>query len=631
MNNPNRIATHYPNDAQTAELGLDTITPAAANTLNKQFLERTLRTPDAKAYSQCDPESNEWITITWAEAAAEVERWRAAFKQSGLIAGDRVAICYKNSIEWVMFDQAALSLGLVVVPLYTQDRPDNMGYVINHSGAKLVFFTNRATWLAVKQSKENVKCVTHSIVMQIAPGAQADAQQAKDVTLLSDWLTDDRLSLQDTTASDVKPDDLASIVYTSGTTGRPKGVMLTHHNFISNAYNGMRSVAVRTDDEFLSFLPMSHALERTVGYYCPVMCGASVSFNRSIPQLAQDLVAVKPTLMVAVPRIFERIHNQIHGGLGKMSAIKRSLFKASLNTGWCQFEYQQGMATWHPKLLCHGLLDRLVGKAVREKLGGRMRFVVVGGAALSPDVSKTFISLGLDLLQGYGLTESSPIASVNTAEFNRPDSIGLPLHDVKLKLMDNDELWIQGGNVMAGYWKNDKATNESIVVEPNGERWLRTGDRASIDEQGFVRIVGRIKDILVLANGEKVPPPDIEAAIARDPLFEQVMVVGEGRSYLAAVVAVEPTLWAELCEENAWQDDDIEKAEIVTALLARVKQQMGEFPGYARIRKLFATTEEWTVESGLMTPTLKIKRPQVMERYAKEIDALYEGQNVHKH
>ena len=375
---------------------------------------------------------------------------------------------------------------------------------------------------------------------------------------------------------------------------------------------------------------MSHALERTVGYYCPVMCGASVSFNRSIPQLAQDLLAVKPTIMISVPRIFERIHNQIHGGLPQMSAIKRGLFKAALNVGWRHFEVRQGMARWHPKLLLHGLLDRLVGKTVRDKLGGRMKYVVVGGAALSADVSKTFIALGLELLQGYGLTESSPIASVNTVQYNRPDSIGLPLHDVDLKLMDNDELWIRGGNVMAGYWNNEKATNESIVVDEDGSRWLRTGDTASIDEQGFVRIVGRIKDILVLANGEKVPPTDIEAAIARDALFEQVMVLGEGRSYLAAIAVLEPELWQSICEEKGWAQDDTAKAEVVTYMLARVKQQMNEFPGYARIRKLFVTHEEWTVESGLMTPTLKVKRPQVTERYAKEIEALYEGQTIHK-
>ncbi len=621
-----RVATRYPDDAQQENTGLDTIDLGTAQTLDELFRERVRRTPDGVAYTQFDADLKEWVSMTWAEVAAQVERWQVAFRASGLKKGDRVAICYKNSIEWVLFDQAALRLGLVVVPLYTADRPDNMAYVISHSGTKLVFFTNRATWLAVKESDEDVSAVTHAVVMQIAPGAKAEAAEFKDVVLLSEWLPEHGEHLERGVTA---PQDLASIVYTSGTTGRPKGVMLSHNNILSNAYNGMRSVAVSTDDQLLSFLPMSHALERTVGYYCPIMCGASVAFSRSIPQLAQDLLAVRPTIMISVPRIFERIHNQIHGGLPQMSPIKRGLFKAAIRVGWRRFQRSQGLASWSPSLLLHPILDRLVGKTVRDKLGGRMRYVVVGGAALSADVSKTFISLGLELLQGYGLTESSPIASVNTVRYNRPDSIGLPLHEVELKLMDNDELWIKGENVMQGYWRNQKET-DAVIVEDDTGRWLKTGDRASIDEDGFVRIIGRIKDILVLANGEKVPPGDIEAAIARDPLFEQVVVLGEGRSYLAAIVVVEQEMWKELCAEKGWTDEDITRPDVVTALLARVKAQMGQFPGYARIRKLYASSVEWTVESGLMTPTLKVKRPQVMQRFDREIDALYAGHNLHK-
>ncbi|MEO0368398.1 MAG: long-chain fatty acid--CoA ligase [Pseudomonadota bacterium] len=627
MDSEIRHAQHYAEDAQLVNTGLDTINVQAAQTLDQLFRERVRRSPESIAYSQFNTEEKVWESLTWAEVASQVARWQVAFRDSGLKKGDRVAICYKNSIEWVLFDQAALRLGLVVVPLYTADRPDNIAYVIGHSGAKLVFFTNRATWLAVRDTDEDVSCVTHPVVMQIAPGKKKEAAAAEDVIVLEDWLPEVGEHLE---RGVTEEDDLASIVYTSGTTGRPKGVMLSHKNMLSNAYNGMRSVAVTPQDQMMSFLPLSHTLERTVGYYSPMMCGTPVAFNRSIAQLAQDLTIIKPTVMISVPRIFERIHNQIYGGLEQMSSLRRSLFKAAISIGWYKFQHQQGLVPWRPRLLIHSLLDRLVGKTVRDKLGGRMRFVVVGGAALSPDVSKTFIALGLPLLQGYGLTECSPVGSVNTLEHNRPDSIGLPLRGVELKLMENDELWIKGDNVMMGYWRNEKATNETIVIEEDGSRWLRSGDRASIDEDGFVRIIGRIKDILVLANGEKVPPPDIESAIARDPLFEQVMVVGEGRSYLAALVVLEPTMWEELRAKHGWSKEDLYTPDVVTALLARVKLQMGEFPGYARIRKLYATDEEWTVESGLMTPTLKVKRPKVMEYYAKEIDELYEGHGLHK-
>ena len=250
-----------------------------------------------------------------------------------------------------------------------------------------------------------------------------------------------------------------------------------------------------------------------------------------------------------------------------------------------------------------------------------MDFVVVGGAPLSKEVAKTFISLGIPLLQGYGLTESSPVVSVNTKAQNRVNSIGLLLRGVSVKIADNDELWVRGESIMMGYWQRPEATTKAIVVDGN-ERWLRTGDRAAIDPQGFLTIIGRIKDILVLANGEKVPPPDIEAAIVRNALFEQTVVVGEGKSFLAALVVLNKTL-----EKRA----RLEHAEDFHVYLIKcIAEQMDDFPGYAKIRKVYICEDEWTIESGLLTPTLKIKRAKVIEHYGHAIEQLYAGHGVHK-
>ncbi len=613
----------HPPDAQATNADeLDTINTQDAQTLDQMFRERVRRSPDKLAYTQYAPQREQWVGVTWSELAVEVERWQVALRDSGLSKGDRVAICYKNSIEWIVFDQAALRLGLVVVPLYTADRADNIGYVIGNSGSKLVLINTTATWNDIAETDEDLSSVDKVIVMA--------GEENEQVQQLANWLPEVGEHMERGLSG---PEDLASIVYTSGTTGRPKGVMLSHYNMLATAYSGMRSVALTPDDKLLSFLPLSHTFERTVTYYAGMMSGSSVTFNRSIPELPNDLKEVKPTVMVSVPRIFERIHNQIYGSLKSMSAIKRRLFHQTIKTGWHQFQYQQGLAAWHPRLLLASLLDKLVGETVRARFGGQLKYVVVGGAPLVPEVAKTFLAMRIPLLQGYGLTESSPIISVNTQEHNRPDSIGLALRGVEIALKDREELWVKSDGVMMGYWQNPEATNGTIEDITEGDeqgRWLKTGDRASVDEQGFIRIIGRIKDILVLANGEKVPPTDIEAAIQRDILFEQVMVVGEGRAYLSALMVIDKKDWAEFCSENNLSADQINTNEVNSLITKRVDSQMIEFPGYAKIRQVHITTEPWTVESGLMTPTLKLKRPKIMEQYNDEIEQLYKGRGVAK-
>jgi long-chain acyl-CoA synthetase len=606
--NNDYCAAQYPIDALATVGGLDTINTHDASTLDEAFRERVRRSSEKIAYTQFNQETDTWDSFSWAELAVQVERWQVAFRQSGLEKGDRVAICYRNSVEWVIFDQAALRLGLVVVPLYAADRADNIAYVIGNSGAKLALFADSNAWLSVSATDENVSCIERVIVFS--------GEAHGILTLVEDWLPERGQHFERGVAS---ADDLASIVYTSGTTGRPKGVMLSHRNMLANAYSGMRSVALKPTDRLLSFLPLSHTLERTVGYYAPLLSGSSVAFNRSIKQLSDDLFEIKPTVMISVPRIFERVHNQIYTALAEQSGFQQWIFRTAINIGWRRFEHQQGLRAWHPKLLFAAIFDILVARKIKAKLGGALDFVIIGGAPLSQEVAKTFISLGIPLLQGYGLTESSPIVSVNTKQQNRLNSIGLLLRGVSVKIADNDELWVKGENVMMGYWNKPEATAK-VIVEQGDERWLRTGDRASIDKYGFLTIIGRIKDILVLANGEKVPPPDIEAAIVRNPLFEQVMVVGEGKSFLAALVVLNKPLAKKAREQNG-RDFDV-------YLVNTIAEQMDDFPGYAKIRKVHVCEQQWTVESGLMTPTLKLKRAKVAAYYADAIEQLYAGHRV---
>jgi long-chain acyl-CoA synthetase len=436
-----------------------------------------------------------------------------------------------------------------------------------------------------------------------------------------DWLPEVGGSLR---VSKAGSDDLASIVYTSGTTGFPKGVMLSHRNMLSNAEAAARQVDLGETDILLSFLPLSHTLERTAGYYFSVMVGMTIAYARSTAQLAEDLQTIRPTALVSVPRIYERVYAKVMAGLEQKGEKARRLFDLAVDVGWKRFSYRQGRAAWSPSLLLWPLLERLVAKKITDRLGGRVRVAVSGGAALVTPISRAFIGLGVPILQGYGLTESSPIISSNRLHDNVPESVGRVVDGVEVKIGEDEELLARGPNIMLGYWNKDEASTR--VVDEEG--WLHTGDKARIDDRGHIYITGRIKEIIVLSNGEKVSPGDMEMAITLDPLIEQVMVLGEQKPFLSAICILNPDYWPEFAVSIGVDPElprVLERPEVEQALLARIAEQVKMFPGYARILRVHLSFEPWSVENGLMTPTLKLKRAQVLERLAEPVCKLYEG------
>ena len=540
---------------------------------------RIRETPDAPAYRQFDGRG--WMNTTWAEVGRELGRWCAAFAREGMKPGDRVALCLHNRIEWVLFDQAALALGLVTVPLYFDDRPDNMAWSLNDAGVRLLFVEDNKLWSALcerVQTVERVVCLNAS--------AMADAK----LVALDQWLPPSAPAPARATAA---PGDLATIVYTSGTTGRPKGVMLSHGNILSNTLASMHAIPAYTFDRFLSFLPLSHMFERTCGYYSAIWAGAETVYARSISLLADDMREQQPSVLICVPRIFERIHSKMQETMPAGSA-KRRLFEAAVETGWRRF---RGEATvrdrwlWPPFKL-------LVARKLQRRLGGRLRLIIVGGAAFAPHLARVFVGLGLPIIQGYGLTETAPVLAANRMHDNDPTSIGRALEGVELRCDDSGELLARGPNIMLGYWNNPVAT--AAVIDRDG--WLHTGDLAVI-RGGRLYITGRVKDIIVLSNGEKIPPADVEQAILRDSVFEQVMLVGEGRPKLGLLAVSRLENESELC--------------------ARANARLYDFPGYARICHIARVAEPWTIENGLLTPTLKLKRYEIEKRFARQTEAMY--------
>lgn len=593
------------------------ITPEQAISLAGLFRERVNRTPDAVAYQQFDPAQGDWVECSWKDIATEVGRWQWALQREGLQPGDRVAMMLRNCREWIIFDQAALGLGLVTVPLYNDDRPDNIAYILNDAEVKLLLVEGKAQWKSLYPVREQLRSVKTVVTLNAIEG--------------SSDLTDPRLHASpawlfglegDLMTRVIEPDALATIVYTSGTTGRSKGVMLSHRSILTNAYAASQCAPLGSHDTFLSFLPLSHTLERTAGYVLPMLLGARVAFSRSVAQLGSDLTTIKPSILVSVPRIYESVYAKIQVSLKSKSVLARSLFNATVSAGWARFEYQQGRARWSPWLLAWPLLDRIVARKVLERLGGRLTFAICGGAPLPPPIARFFIGLGLPVYHGYGLTEASPVVSVNRPEANIPASIGKPLPGIEVSLGPDNELLTRSACVMQGYWNNPEAT--AAVLDAEG--WLHTGDKARIDAQGFIFITGRIKDIIVLGNGEKLPPADMEMAIEMDALFDQVLVVGEGRPFLSLLAVINDQAWREYAQElNVDPDDDtaLSSRFVERSLLSRVQKQLKDFPGYARIRRLTPLRQPWTVDSGLLTPTLKMKRLYILKTFERQIEAMY--------
>ncbi|HSD59329.1 MAG TPA: long-chain fatty acid--CoA ligase [Burkholderiales bacterium] len=593
---------------------VDFISPEAAGTLDGLLRERAARSPGDVGFRRFDERAGAWEEITWARMAREVARWQAALEREGLAPGDRVAIMMRNRPEWAMYDLAALGLGLVTVPLYTVDRPDNAAYVVQHSGSRVLLLETVEQWNAFRGLEPELSGLKRILCLE-APAGAADEPRLRTVGA---WLPDEGGALR---RSPRQAGELATIIYTSGTTGRPKGVMLSHRNILSNCWGCLQCVPVRRDDLFLSFLPLSHTFERTVGYYLAIMSGTQVAYARSIPQLAEDLQAIRPTGIIAVPRIFERVHGVIRAQLDQKPPVVRKLFSLTVDVGWDRFQHAQGRGPWKTSFLLWPLLDRLVASKVRARFGGRLRVADAGGAALSPDVSRVFIALGINILQGYGLTEAGPVVCFNRPDRNEPASVGHVLPGVEVKLNEQGALLVRGPNVMLGYWDNPEATR--AVLSEDG--WLNTGDKARIDETGRIYITGRIKEIIVLSNGEKVSPVDMEAAIARDALFEQVLVLGEGKPYLSVLAVLNGERWAGVAKDHGLDARELAGARAEQLVLERIGAQIRDFPGYAQVRRAAASLEPWSIENGLLTPTLKLKRARVVERHREEVERVYAG------
>lgn len=603
------------------KLTLDIIGCDATLTLSGLFWRRIERSPNAIAYQQYEREKEGWKSYSWQDTGAEVARWQQALAKEELAAGERVAVMLNNCLEWVCFDQAALSLGLVVVSLYTTDNPENIAFILKDCGAKVLLVGEERQWEVLKGYNlplQRVLCLHRDRI---------DLSGDERCRYLADWLGE-RLPDNSPPGHVVQPGDLATIIYTSGTTGRPKGVMLSHANILWNVEAVLRSVPGYREDVYLSFLPLSHAFERTAGYYLPVMAGSCVAYARSIQDLAEDLLVIRPTMLISVPRIFERVYARVQQQLKVKGGVVSILARLTEEIGWRRFEADQGRVGEIGVLqrLLWPLLKHLVADKVTSRLGGRLRLAVSGGAPLYGPISRFFIALGVPLVQGYGLTEAAPVVSANRPESNIPESVGEPLPGVEIRIGTQDELLVRSPGVMLGYWQRPEETRQAV----DGEGWLHTGDQAGI-VANHIFIRGRLKDILITSTGEKVAPAEMELCITQDPLFDQALVIGEGRPFIAALIVMNRPAWGALALSLALEADTpaaLASPRLEEVVLTKLRGLLHAFPAHAQVRAVHLTLEPWSIENDLLTPTMKLKRPEIEGRFADEIRQLYAGHDI---
>lgn len=597
-------------------------------TLNQLFAWRVQQTPREEAYREFDADSDRWRSYTWEEVAALVDKWRLAIGSLQLGHGARVAILLPNGVTAVCVDQACLALGLVPVPMHALDNPASIGYILNDCEVSLLVLAGQEQWSAIAAACEAMPPLKRVVVADNNVKAGAGELGSIPIMTMREWLASARNENtgNSPTRHEITAADLAAIVYTSGTMGKPKGVMLTHRNVLSNIQALLAHVHPEPSDVFLSFLPLSHTFERTVGYYLPIAAGSCVAYARSVSTLADDFKIVRPTILVSVPRIYERFYAKLQEQLSRSNVAVRALFGLTQAVGWHRFCQRQQLP--HPTTTATlsaawlwPILRQLVARPVLAQFGGRLRVAVSGGAPMSQAVAQCFLAMGLPVLQGYGMTETSPVVAANSLDDNWPATVGRAMNGVQVRIGENNELQVRGPSVMKGYWNRPEDTRRAMT----DDGWLRTGDQAVIDE-GRIRISGRIKEIMVTSTGEKIAPADLELAIMADPLFEQVMVIGENRPFIAAFVVLNRTLWKKLCSDldidpNSSASLDSEAAREIA--FNRIKQATRQFPHYAVPRAVVMTLEPWTVQNGLITPTLKLKRNPLHARFKTEIEKVY--------
>ena len=566
-------------------------------------------------------------SISSREVFERIRDLSLGFGALGVGVGDRVAIISESRPEWLFADLGILTAGGVTVPIYPTLSSAQAKYILQDSAAKIVIVSTKLQLEKVQEVRHQLPALEAVVVIDPAAAASAspsvltlsDVAQRGHARMTGEWGAG--REFREATRR-FTPDQLATIIYTSGTTGEPKGVMLTHANLVSNLMASADVLGVNHDDVALSFLPLSHAFERLVSYIY-LLCGVTIVFAESFDTVARDLALVRPTVLTGVPRVYEKLHARIMEKGQAAGGFKASLFRWA--AGVAQASGHAEMQGDSPGLLTSlqkPMADRLVFAKVREGLGGRVRYLVSGSAPLPVHLAEFFHGLGLPIIEGYGLTETAPVLTVNPPGASRAGTVGKPLHNVEIRIADDGEILARGPNIMLGYYNKPQATADVLR-----DGWFHTGDIGTVDPNGYVKITDRKKDLLVTSGGKKIAPQPIEATLKQSPLIAEAVLLGDRRKYAAALIvpdfAVLERRLKDLGRPYGTREELVTRADVVALYQEIVDAMNRELSQYERVKRIAVLPREFTIDSGELTPTLKVKRKVVETKYAQVIDAMY--------
>jgi len=545
-----------------------------------------------------------WNSVTWGEVTLKVEELASGLKFHGIKPGDRVVIVSENRPEWIIADLAITLIGGITVPAYTTNTEDDHQYIIKHSEAKAVIassniLANRLA-LAITQTKVCKLLITIDDYNGFEP-------EGLKIITFDEVVSFGRNTIESSSEhlDRIQPDDVSCIIYTSGTGGRPKGVMLTHKNIYSNLLGAadLLEIIGKKNNKYLSLVPLSHSYEHTAGLYLQINLGSEIYFCEGPEKFSSNLLEISPTLTTAVPRIFEVIHDRIKIQIKNKGFLIRSMFNRSIKLGKKKLTTKINVF----ELMEYYSYAYLVRKKINRQLGGKLRAFVSGGAALNPDIGNFFLALNIKILQGYGQTEASPLISANRPENIKIETVGPPVRGVEVRLGDDGELLVRGDCVMKGYWRDEKTTTKTII-----DGWLYTGDIASIADDGFITIIGRKKELIVNSGGDNIAPTRPEGSLIFQDTIFQAMVEGDRRPYLVAIIVPEKEKVSNLTDQ-----------EINTLISEEVKKANESLSSIEKIRKFIVILEPFSTDNGLLTPTMKVRRHKVKEIYGEALNDLY--------